>query len=790
MLDVVIVSYRCGPMVRECLQSLSEYGAARGLRVTVVDNASGDGTADVVRREFPEVRLIALDENVGFSAANNLVLRETTADYVLVLNPDTRLCEGTLDTLLNRMDADPRIGIAGCRLVQEDGTFDHAARRSFPTPASALGHFLHVGRSERAPAALAAYRAPDVGEGPVDAVNGAFMLMRRAMLDAIGLFDEGYWMYMEDLDLCYRAAGAGWITWYEPSVEALHIKAGTSGDHRRLRLNYAFHYGIYRYYRAHLASQRGPLFNVLVYVGIALKFLIAATVSAAARAWQRLSEAARGGRRRVVRVRHSPIPTVAIQSQETQAEYSVHGLRGRSVSPGDTHPPRVRTQRSDERRPAGAVDHVLVVAYLYPPCSAVPAHRPAGLRRAFVSAGIRATVLTSEISGSYEDDGAQRIIRAGDLRTRFRTQYQTLVGYREGRLESRAKPRWWTKYIVPDPTAVSWFPLALLHLLKLIRTDRPDLVITTSGPESTHLLGLVASVFGIPWVADYRDPWLPWLRDDQHPAILRLVDRALERRVAHRASIVTAVNDPVASDIARRHGVRAFTISNGFDRAAVTEASNEEAIFDPSRFSLVHTGLLAIDADEPVLSAAPHRARDVRMFLDALTILLAQDSELAARLELVLAGPISEREREELTHGELGKVVRVLGQLTHKRALGLQQAADGLLLIPGGADATSAKIFEYLAARKPIFALTEHDSAAAELLRDAGGHAIVEPGDSTSVAAALENYLSTWTSEISYEPRPGFDLEAYEYENLGRKLLQLVAGAGSEQRTQTTIQAT
>ena len=293
MLEVVIVSYRCGPMIRECLESLREHAPAGGvrLRITVVDNASGDGTAEVVRREFPDVRLIALDENVGFSKANNLVLRETTEEYVLVLNPDTRLCAGTLDTLLRLMETNERIGIAGCRLVQEDGTFDHAARRSFPTPASALGHFLRVGRSGRAPTALASYRAPDVEEGPVDAVNGAFMLMRRAMLDEIGLFDEGYWMYMEDLDLCYRAARAGWITWYEPSIEAVHIKAGTSGHHRRLRLNYAFHYGMYRYYRAHLASQRGPLFNGLVYVGIALKFVVSATSSAAARARQRLDTA-------------------------------------------------------------------------------------------------------------------------------------------------------------------------------------------------------------------------------------------------------------------------------------------------------------------------------------------------------------------------------------------------------------------------------------------------------------------------------------------------------------------
>ena len=282
VLDVVIVSYRSRQMLRECLESLREYPPVGGLRITVVDNASGDGTADVVR-EFSEVRLIELEENVGFSRANNLVLRETTAEYVLVLNPDTLLCEGTLDVLLRLMADDSRIGIAGCRLVQEDGTFDHAARRSFPTPASALGHFLRVGRSDRAPASLAAYRAPDVGEGPVDAVNGAFMLMRREMLDDIGLFDEAYWMYMEDLDLCYRAARAGWTTWYEPSVYAVHIKAGTSGRHRRLRLNYAFHYGMYRYYHTHLAPQRNAAFNVLVYSGIALKFLASATVSAVAR---------------------------------------------------------------------------------------------------------------------------------------------------------------------------------------------------------------------------------------------------------------------------------------------------------------------------------------------------------------------------------------------------------------------------------------------------------------------------------------------------------------------------
>lgn len=424
--------------------------------------------------------------------------------------------------------------------------------------------------------------------------------------------------------------------------------------------------------------------------------------------------------------------------------------------------------------PDESIRHILLVAYLYPPVNAVSAHRPAGLRRAFESAGIRTTVLTSEISGSYEDDDGKGIIRAGDLRTHFRTQYQTLVGYREGPLEARAKPRRWTNYIVPDPTALSWFPQALAQLLKLIRTDRPDVVVTTSGPESSHLLGLVASTFGIRWVADYRDGWL---RDVRHPRILRPLDAALERLIARRSTVVTAVNDAMASEITQRHGVPAFTISNGFDRAAIAGASDERATLEPTRFSLVYTGVLGIDAEETII----HRGSDARTFLDALALLLARNPELAGRLELVVAGRISDTERDVLRQGDLRAVVRVLGLLPRERALGLQQAADGLLLIPGGPEATTAKVFEYLAARKPIFAVTEQHGAAAALLRRAGEHTIAEAGDPESLAEAFEAYLARWTEPgASYVPSPGFELEAYDYERLGQKLLQLVVPAGQE----------
>jgi hypothetical protein len=437
----------------------------------------------------------------------------------------------------------------------------------------------------------------------------------------------------------------------------------------------------------------------------------------------------------------------------------VRGLPGVSATTDSVRP--------EGPEPDGSIRHILLVTYLYPPCNAVSANRPAGLRRAFESAGIRTTVLTSEISGAYDNDRAQRIIRAGDLRTRFRSQYQTLVGYRDGPLEARGKPRWWANYIVPDPTAVSWFPQALVQLLKLIRSDRPDAIVTTSGPESSHLLGLVASAFGIPWAADYRDGWL---RDVRHPAPLRLIDRALERLVARRSTVVTAVNTAIAADVTRRHGVRAFTISNGFDRTVLADASDEGATLDRTRFSLVYTGLLAIDvAEQPVIN----RGSDARALLDALTLLLADDPAFATRFELVVAGPISDSEREVLTRGELRKIVRVLGLLPRDRALGLQQAADGLLLIPGGAGATTAKVYEYLAAQKPIFAVTEDDGVAAELLRAAGEHTVGGAGSAEALAEALKTYLSRWTG-ASYQPRPGFDLDAYDYENLGQKLLALL----------------
>jgi hypothetical protein len=280
-LDVVIVSYRCRELLRACLDSLLGAGHPSGeLAVVVVDNASADGTAELVGHAYPAVRLVASPVNLGFARATNLGMRVGSAPYVLALNPDTSIPAGTLDALLQLMEEHPEIGIAGCRLVRPDGSLDRAATRSFPTPLSALSHFTRTGRG---------YAADPAASGPTDAVNGAFMLFRRAALEAVGLFDEGYWMYMEDLDLCYRFAQAGWTTWYEPAVSAGHVKAGTSGSLRSPRLTYHFHYGMLRFYRAHYAPQSSRAVNALIYAGIAAKLAVTVVRTEARRLSRRLA---------------------------------------------------------------------------------------------------------------------------------------------------------------------------------------------------------------------------------------------------------------------------------------------------------------------------------------------------------------------------------------------------------------------------------------------------------------------------------------------------------------------
>jgi GT2 family glycosyltransferase len=282
-LEVVIVSHGAEELLRRCLRSLAEHPASGSSRVTVVDSGSTDSTPDMVAAEFPWVRLIRR-ENIGFSAANNVVLRENEAPATLLLNPDTEVYAGTLDAALERLRSDRRIGMVGCKLVTVSGELDHACKRSFPTPLSALAHFTGIGRGGDASGSLSQYRATHLGDddaGEVDAVNGAFMLCRAEAIAEVGLLDEGYWLYMEDLDWCRRFWDRGWKVFYEPAGVALHVKGGSSTERRRPKQEIAFHRGMGRFYRRFDAPEHNPLLNAAVYAGIGAKLALSLGITAA-----------------------------------------------------------------------------------------------------------------------------------------------------------------------------------------------------------------------------------------------------------------------------------------------------------------------------------------------------------------------------------------------------------------------------------------------------------------------------------------------------------------------------
>ncbi|WP_395156882.1 glycosyltransferase family 2 protein [Ilumatobacter sp.] len=260
---IIIVSYNCYSLLRDCLLTVLAQDIVA--EVIVVDNASVDETRQNIGEEFPSVRLIPQADNLGFGAASNLGYRMSSSPFVLFLNPDTRLEDPTLIRRgVELIRAHSEIGILGGRLLKEDGTLDHACKRGEPTPVRALCYYLRLHRLfPRAPV-LAGYVAgshDELDAGPVDVVNGAFMLARREVIDFIGgPFDERFWMYAEDIDACRRARNAGFIVWYEPSMRLVHSKGATDSGRRSTRTKLAFYESMNLYYEKWYPSKfRHPL---------------------------------------------------------------------------------------------------------------------------------------------------------------------------------------------------------------------------------------------------------------------------------------------------------------------------------------------------------------------------------------------------------------------------------------------------------------------------------------------------------------------------------------------------
>jgi hypothetical protein len=269
LLSICIVNWNTREDLRRCLESLPAGAGALDLEVFVVDNASGDGSPEMVEREFPQERLIRNASNTGFAHANNQAIRQSRGDYVLLLNSDTVVGPGALAALVAGMEADPGSGIGGPKLLNADGSLQYSCRR-FPTFTAGIFRNNIFGQRNRK---VRDYLMTDFDHASiarVDWVSGAALCIRRAALEQIGLLDERYFMYCEDVDWCYTAGLAGWKVMYFPDAVITHI-IGRSSDLAVEKMVRAHHHSMGLFYWKHYAPKTFPLLRWAPPLGIRLR---------------------------------------------------------------------------------------------------------------------------------------------------------------------------------------------------------------------------------------------------------------------------------------------------------------------------------------------------------------------------------------------------------------------------------------------------------------------------------------------------------------------------------------
>lgn len=280
-LVVVIVSFNTRGLLRDCLASLRDGGldGVTGARVIVVDNGSTDGSADMVRDAFLWAEVLESGGNPGYAAANNLALRAagyaaTTPPpgHVLLLNPDTIVPRGACAALIAALEAEPDLGAVGPKLLLGDGSLDRACRRGFPTPAVSFYRFSGLAKLFPGSPRFGRYNMTflDADQpADVDSVVGACMLVRGAAIAQIGLLDERFWMYGEDIDWALRLKRAGWRVGYRPAVIVHHVKRAASRHSARAR--FEFTRAMWLFYDKHYRATAAWWVDVAVRVGLAVR---------------------------------------------------------------------------------------------------------------------------------------------------------------------------------------------------------------------------------------------------------------------------------------------------------------------------------------------------------------------------------------------------------------------------------------------------------------------------------------------------------------------------------------
>ncbi len=252
-ISIIIVSWNVKNLLKHCLESIYKNQGNVKLEVIVIDNASKDGSAEMVKENFPEINLIANQENSGFGRANNQGLDKAKGRYILLLNPDTIILPGNFELALKRMEENLKIGILGAQTLNPDMSLQPSIRR-FPKFLPIFLIFIKIAKFFPNLKSLKNYFAVDFDyqkPQPVQQVAGSYMLVRKELIDEIGLFDENFFIWFEEVDLCRRTSLAGWEVYYDPEPKLIHYGGQSFKQEMTIRKQKLFFQSAWYYFRKH-----------------------------------------------------------------------------------------------------------------------------------------------------------------------------------------------------------------------------------------------------------------------------------------------------------------------------------------------------------------------------------------------------------------------------------------------------------------------------------------------------------------------------------------------------------